>query len=429
MQPLRAIRPRCLRSTDPVLCTYRFRLRLLNYKSHGLSKKPSPKPSSMNERIDAGAGTDPDPDANLRIRFIHCRGRQGHYQQRRKRQHRGKLLDIQVLKPSRGSQSQQQPKVADPEPRPHLRTRLDPAVEPGSCPLTLNPDLQSLSNSPSSLLAHHTILYINFCFHILASDAYPLSSLFLFNPAKQNWFPRMMVDDAWRCVNLSFAARTLAEMTNNSANLQDARILLSEALQRLSHRIAAGYAQTDETLGAIACLANWSNSMGDHEESWAHARGLAELVSIRGGVASVNTRLWSKIYRGILEIAVDSDNIPNTHVVSDIIKTPDVLCHEPNANVSAMFPCSCQLSVEMAKIFHGLSVISAALQDAGMRQTKLDPEYVDSAVFGLLQRLLLSASQTMDPCHNAFRVCLILYIKSFTCTYEREDGWPSNVPQ
>lgn len=103
-------------------------------------------------------------------------------------------------------------------------------------------------------------LTFNQDFHIIATDAYPLSSLLLFNPAKQNWFPRMLADDVWRCIILSLAARTIAKMTKNSANLQDARSLLNEALRRLNYRMSTGYIQSDETLGAIACLANWSVS-------------------------------------------------------------------------------------------------------------------------------------------------------------------------
>lgn len=68
----------------------------------------------------------------------------------------------------------------------------------------------------------------------------------------------MIADDVWRYIILAFAAGTIAKLTNNSANLQDAYTLLNEALQRLNNRISSGHIQSDETLGAIACLANWS---------------------------------------------------------------------------------------------------------------------------------------------------------------------------
>ncbi|KAL7933155.1 hypothetical protein V8C35DRAFT_305076 [Trichoderma chlorosporum] len=283
----------------------------------------------------------------------------------------------------------------------------------------LNFAMPALSDRMSPSLSHHIILYINYYFHVIATDAYPLSSIFLFNPAKQHWFPRMLADDVWCYIILSFSARTIAKITRNGVNLQDAHSLLNEALQRLNHRMSAGYIQTDETLGAIACLANWSNSFGDHEKSWSHARGLAELVSIRGGLSTINQRLRPKMYRGILEIAVDSDNIPNTQLLSDLVEITGVTCQQNNAVVPATFPCSREMSMDLASIFYDISELSGALQNAMTRQTKLDPEYMDSTVFGLLQRLLLCASQYMSPCHNAFRICLILYIKSLTCTFER----------
>ncbi|KAH0531014.1 hypothetical protein TsFJ059_005577 [Trichoderma semiorbis] len=132
-------------------------------------------------------------------------------------------------------------------------------------------------------LSHHVILYINYYFHVIATDTYPLSSLLSFNPAKQHWFPP-----------------------------------------------------------------NWSNSLGDHEKSWAHARGLAELVSIRGGLSSINETLRSKMYRGILEIAVDSDNIPKTQLLSDLVEITGGSSGQVNEIVPAKLPCSGYYSVPLS---------------------------------------------------------------------------------
>lgn len=125
------------------------------------------------------------------------------------------------------------------------------------------------------------------------------------------------------------------------------------------------------------------------------------------------------IFSGILEIAVDSDNIPNTQLLSDLVEITGGSSGQVNAIVPAKLPCSCEISMDLASIFCDISSLSGALQDAMMRQTKLNPQYMDSAVFGLLQRLLLCTSQHMSACHNAFRICLILYIKSLTCTIAR----------
>lgn len=125
------------------------------------------------------------------------------------------------------------------------------------------------------------------------------------------------------------------------------------------------------------------------------------------------------IVSGILEIAVDSDNIPNTQLLSDLVEITGGSSGQANAIVPAKLPCACEISMDLVSIFCDISSLSGALQDAMMRQTRLNPQYMDSAVFGLLQRLLLCTSQHMSTCHNAFRICLILYIKSLTCTIRR----------
>lgn len=125
------------------------------------------------------------------------------------------------------------------------------------------------------------------------------------------------------------------------------------------------------------------------------------------------------ICSGILEIAVDSDNIPNTQFLSDLVQTTNALSDQTVAIIPTRLTCSCEISMDLASILDYISALSGALQDAMMRQTKINPECMDSAVFGLLQRLLLCASQYMSACHNAFRICLILYLKSLTCTFER----------
>jgi hypothetical protein len=39
------------------------------------------------------------------------------------------------------------------------------------------------------------------------------------------------------------------------------------------------------------------NGQGNYEKAWIHAQGLAELVKLRGGFATIDSRMRSKIYR------------------------------------------------------------------------------------------------------------------------------------
>lgn len=70
----------------------------------------------------------------------------------------------------------------------------------------------------------------------------------------------MMEDEAWRCIILSLSANSLASLTGSSSNYVDSHSLLDEALRQLKNRVASGSLPTDQTLGAISCLAMWSVS-------------------------------------------------------------------------------------------------------------------------------------------------------------------------
>ncbi|KAL7904835.1 hypothetical protein GGI35DRAFT_472044 [Trichoderma velutinum] len=398
--------------------------RISQWQTRPKDLQAAAKPSGIANTSSGSVGKREDAN-RAKIRFIDCNRQVDRLQKKKKRQEKKNTATFRIREKPLIRQSSSQPlKQSTYASRVHrdqhqiIRDHA-PSLHVTSNHEVLNLAMPALSDRMPPSLSHHIILYINYYFHVIATDTYPLSSLLSFNPAKQHWFPRMLADDVWRCIILSYAARTIAKITQNGANLQDAHNLLNEALQRLNHRISAGYVQTDETLGAIACLANWSNSLGDHEKSWAHSRGLAELVSIRGGLSSINETLRSKMYRGILEIAVDSDNIPNSQLLSDLVEITGVSSSQTKAIVPVELPCSCEVSLELISIFCNISSLSGALQDAMMQQTKLNPQYMDSVVFGLLQRLLLCTSRYMSACHNAFRICLILYIKSLTCSFER----------
>lgn len=69
-----------------------------------------------------------------------------------------------------------------------------------------------------------------------------------------------MEDEAWRCIILALSANALASLTGSSSNYLDSHSLLDEALRQLKSRVASGSLPTDQTLGAISCLAMWSVS-------------------------------------------------------------------------------------------------------------------------------------------------------------------------
>ncbi|KAL7810271.1 hypothetical protein V8C44DRAFT_120101 [Trichoderma aethiopicum] len=273
-------------------------------------------------------------------------------------------------------------------------------------PSDLPPDL------PVALFGH-ALLYVNFYFHSIATGAYSLPCL-LFNPAKRDWFPRMMQDEAWRCIILSLSASTLASLTGSSSNYVDSHALLDEALRQLKSRVASGALPSDQTLGAISCLSMWSNEQGNLDKGWVHAKGLAELVKLRGGFSKISDGMRSKVYRGVFDIAVNSDRPP---LLDDGLRGyPDneVVPEDEDEETgkSDVKSSECRISPRLSSMFDDVVQFSTTVDDAMTRNIKLDTNSLYDLVFGLYNRLLSCQSDSMSGCDNSLRICLILYIKS-----------------
>ncbi|KAF2184487.1 hypothetical protein K469DRAFT_634018 [Zopfia rhizophila CBS 207.26] len=283
-------------------------------------------------------------------------------------------------------------------------------------------DVSALVQVPKRLLAPyelavpysmmgHVPYYVSYYFHAISAILYPLSPFFSFNPAKQNWLPIALTDEAWFYTILYVSASVLAGDTGCHTKFQDAACLLDNALRRLNWRLATGVMPSDETMGAIACLAMLDNSEGNRERSWLHARGLAEMVRMRGGISCVHERLRMKVYRGILEIAVDLDRRP---LLPDFYRSRSLLEHEMECSavetsrpVLSLFPAHPAL----AGIFQDLFALSQYIERA---QTGIDPNAFDEDIFNLQQRLLACNSTDMSEFNSAFRITALLYTKSLT---------------
>ncbi|KAL6905136.1 hypothetical protein GGI43DRAFT_301829 [Trichoderma evansii] len=277
-----------------------------------------------------------------------------------------------------------------------------------------------LSRNPSPMppdlpvaLVGHALLYINFYFHSIAADSYTLPCL-LFNPAKRDWFPKMMEDEAWRCIILSLSANTLASLTGSSSNYVDSHSLLDEALRQLKSRVASGSLPTDQTLGAISCLAMWSNDQGNHDKAWIHAQGLAELVKLRGGFSKIDNRMRSKVYRGVFDIAVDVDQPPLLDEGLRDSPSREIVSEDGVDSESELVLSECRIPPRLSSIFHDITQLNAVVDDAMTRNIKLDTDSLYESVFGLYNRLLSCQSDRMSDCDNGLRISLILYIKSLT---------------
>ncbi|KAL7933186.1 hypothetical protein V8C35DRAFT_322578 [Trichoderma chlorosporum] len=287
--------------------------------------------------------------------------------------------------------------------QPVVAVKQQPKLSPN--PSFISPDL------PVALVGH-ALLYINYYFHSIAAGAYTLPCL-RFNPAKRDWFPRMMQDEAWRCIILSLSASLLASVTGSSSNYVDSHTLLDEALRQLKGRIASGGLASDQTLGAIACLSMWSNELGNYDKAWIHAKGLAELVKLRGGFSKISDGMRSKVYRGVYDIAVDVDKPPllddglRDSPSREIIHDDHFQLEEHEVALSG-----CRISSRLSSIYRDILQLSATVDDAMAQNLKLDTISFYETVFGFYNRLLTCQSDKLSSCDDSLRISLILYIKS-----------------
>ncbi|KAL7814395.1 hypothetical protein V8C26DRAFT_142800 [Trichoderma gracile] len=321
--------------------------------------------------------------------------------------------------PRKDQQPQKRAKERDPKRKRRVQSNISQSQKNQNTSLVSFKQDSNLLRNPDLLppdlpvaLVGHALLYINFYFHSIATGAYTLPCL-LFNPAKRDWFPRMMQDEAWRCIILSLSASTLASLTASPSNYVDSHALLDEALRQLKSRVASGALPSDQTLGAISCLSMWSNEQGNLDKAWVHAKGLAELVKLRGGFSKISDGMRSKVYRGVFDIAVNSDMPP---LLDDGLQgyPSSVIVSEDGSETedSDIGTSECRISPHLSRIFDDVVQFSSTIDDAMARNIKLDTNQLYELVFGLYNRLLSCQSDTMSGCDNSLRICLILYIKS-----------------
>ncbi|KAH8879796.1 hypothetical protein GQ53DRAFT_738107 [Thozetella sp. PMI_491] len=251
----------------------------------------------------------------------------------------------------------------------------------------------------------HNSLYVNYYFHQISAVMYPLSSFLAFNPVKRDWLPTAMADEVWFPVILYVSAITLASQTGYDTTLRDAPELLNMALQNLNHRLAANMTPSDETMGAVACLAMLDNSAGNVESALLHTRGLIEMVQLKGGMLRIKETMRTKVYRGILDVAVDSDTRPLLHYECHSVQMPSPV-------VVSRIQWPPNLEEEMVRIAQELSYLNDFIEQAS-HGARLDPKSFDNQVFGVQQRLL-HQSQEGSHENEAVRIALLLYVKSLT---------------
>lgn len=274
-----------------------------------------------------------------------------------------------------------------------------------------------------------------------------------------------MEDEAWRCIILALSANALASLTGSPSNYVDSHSLLDEALRQLKSRVASGSLPTDQTLGAISCLAMWSVS------HWVASFYLCSLCftstilyylrwfrltwwrmtkaimiklgfmpkalqnsskcevdlpkSIvewdpkyigKGSTSSIDIHGCNSYYlfSGVFDIAVDVDQPPLLDEGLRDSPSREIISEDSLDSESELASTECRVPPRLSSIFHDITQLNAVVDDAMTRNIKLDTDNLYESVFGIYNRLLSCQPGNMSDCDNSLRISLILYIKSLT---------------
>ncbi|KAI1616026.1 hypothetical protein EDD37DRAFT_103822 [Exophiala viscosa] len=139
----------------------------------------------------------------------------------------------------------------------------------------------------------------------IASGMFPISKYVLFesNPIAEIWYPAAIADDLLLHVIL-FSTALKAHINSEYRTFPDSETLLKVILDRLNNRMRHGE-YSDETIGAVSCMALCENALGNHSKWSMHTVGMSEMIRARGGLSSIRTAMQTKIYRASIVGAVD----------------------------------------------------------------------------------------------------------------------------
>ena len=139
----------------------------------------------------------------------------------------------------------------------------------------------------------------------IASGMFPINKYVIFesNPIAQIWYPAAITDDLLLHVIL-FSTALKVHINSEYRTFPSSEILLKVILDRLNNRMRHGE-YSDETIGAVSCMALCENALGNHSQWSMHTAGMSEMIRARGGLGSIRVSMQTKIYRASIVGAVD----------------------------------------------------------------------------------------------------------------------------
>jgi len=185
-------------------------------------------------------------------------------------------------------------------------------------------------------------------------------------------------------------------------------------LERLNRRLQEG-THSDVTIAAISCLALCEIQAGNHRKWEMHIKGMAEMIRVKGGFASIPAPMHMKIYRADMIGAVDTLSIP--HLPRPIRLTRSLyhtmgISSSPDRIVPILIDLGLTPVVFDALI--DLSYLCQALNQAAEEQVMVDPIAFDEDTVCIQYDLLSSNYPKQRNVEKACRLGALIFLQSLT---------------
>lgn len=137
-----------------------------------------------------------------------------------------------------------------------------------------------------------------------------------------------------------------------------------------------------------------------------HSRGLSELVKAKGGIHAIDTSIRAKVCRSDIEGAVDTLSTPHFPPVEPRSKQLTPIAQ------STTYPLSSTLSPTLAAIAKDIADFTSLLCDLLTYSIPIDPVDLDEHLLIFFHRLLSYTPPPQSHLSQAFKITLLLYLKS-----------------
>ncbi|KEF57165.1 uncharacterized protein A1O9_07355, partial [Exophiala aquamarina CBS 119918] len=246
----------------------------------------------------------------------------------------------------------------------------------------------------------------------MANAIFPMAQYlnFEYNTLQKIWLPVAVTDEVLLHTILFASA-----LYFHRDDFKDASLLMKVILDRLNRRLH-NKTLSDATIGAVSCLAMCENTLGKHQRYAMHMSGMAEMVRVRGGMATIRRELQMKIYRADIAGAVDSLSSPRLSSPMRASKSLYQLL-----SLERMHKSPLEVMLEASGVSQGtmdllveLSHLSFAIEHAITSRIVLDPLSFDKEMLCVQSDLLNLAITSKAVLDGACGLGALIYLQTLT---------------